>query len=256
MMIMALAISCAEPNPSIPTLDSSDTSILSDEESYISIAELKNRYLSGSHPIIDDLVIVGRVTANDLYGEYRRAMIIEDETAGIELRLDSYDLYPQYPIGSLVCVVCDDLWLGSSGGTVVVGAEPTSSDYVVDYISEELMSRSVFLADDSIESVVGEEITIPDIDRTMISSRILLRGLTFTESDNTIFLSRDSESGRFVETSHILYDSSGNTIELILASTIIYAEVTIPTLPIDLEAIVEYSSGAFQIRITEFLIKW
>lgn len=247
--------SCTEPDPTIPSIDDSVSSLY-DEESLISIAELKNNYLSGSHPIIADYIIEGRVSANDLYGEFTRALIIEDETAGIELRIDSYDLVTDFPIGSLVRVVCDDLWLASSGGTIIIGAEPTSDDYVVDYISDNLLSRSILLADSSIIEIIGEEVTISDIDHNMVSRRVQLNNLTFAKSDYTTFLYRDTETGRFVNTTHTLYDNDGNSISLSVAYSVVYGEMVLPTSPIDLEAIVEYYSGEFSLRITGFMIKW
>lgn len=252
---LVLFSGCAESDPIIPSIDDS-TSSLYDTESFISIAELKNQYLSGSHPIVNDYVVEGRVTANDLYGEFSRVLIIEDETAGIELRVDSYDLVTDFPIGSLVRVVCDDLWLASSGGTIVIGAEPTSDDYVVDYISDNLLSRSVMLVDSPIIEIVGEVVTIPDIDRSMISSCVQLRDLVFVESDYTTFLYRDTETGQFVNTTHTLCDNGGNSISLNVAYGAVYGEMALPTTSVDLEAIVEYYSGELSLRITCFMIKW
>lgn len=257
-MIFALLVAgCASPDPVEITTDSSangssDTS----QSTFVSIAALKSRYLGSSHPIIDDLYLEGRVSANDLYGEYYRAFIIEDSTAAIEVRIDSYDVYALFPVGSNVRVVCSDLWLSSSGGATIIGAEPDADDYLVGYISDALLERSVMLADDSIETPIVSEVDLSQLDRTMISRRVLVRDLEFVESEHTTFASRDAETGRFVDTSHILRDTLGREVELVIASTVSYAEATLPQGLFNLEAIVEYSSidGLYALRLVDFAI--
>ncbi len=253
LFLLAL-FGCAQPECVVDVVDySADNSSLY-TNSLISIAELKNRYLGSSHAVVDDVVIEGRVVANDIYGEFYKVLVIEDSTAAVEVRIDSYDLYESYPIGSLVWVVCDDLWLSSRGGTVIVGSEPSADDYLLGYISDDLLSRSIILSSESVEEVVATEITIPELDISMISRRVRLYDLAFAETTGLTFAERDEETGYFVETTHTLYDTDGNEIELVVSSLVSYAEVALPLGLVDLEAIVEYSSGEFSLRIACFLI--
>jgi len=72
--------------------------------------------------ITQDWVISGIVTANDQSGNFYKRIVIQDSTAGLQILLDAYSLYTQYPVGRKVYVNLKGLYLGYDGGTPVLGA--------------------------------------------------------------------------------------------------------------------------------------
>lgn len=87
------------------------------------IKELKALHSSGSFETIDeDLVFSAVVIANDSTGNFYKKIVVQDETAGIEILIDGRDLYGKYPIGRKVFVKAKSLVLSDDHGVVQLGA--------------------------------------------------------------------------------------------------------------------------------------
>ena len=84
----------------------------------VSIAYLKSLCRGVLHPVTEDLWIEGCVVGNDLYGEFPDALVVEDESGGIEVLIDAKRLYRTFDAGSTVRVYCNGLALGDYGGKV------------------------------------------------------------------------------------------------------------------------------------------
>ena len=54
--------------------------------------------------ITQDWVISGIVTANDESGNFYKRIVIQDSTAGLQVLIDAYSLYTQFPVGRKVYV--------------------------------------------------------------------------------------------------------------------------------------------------------
>ena len=60
---------------------------------------------TGSFEVItEDKTIGGIVIADDESGQFYKTIVIQDETGGISVNLDGYDLYTSYPVGRKVYV--------------------------------------------------------------------------------------------------------------------------------------------------------
>ena len=87
------------------------------------IKELKALHSSGSFETIDeDMVFSAVVIANDSTGNFYKKIVVQDETAGIEILIDGRDLYGKYPIGRKVFVKAKRLVLSDDHGVVQLGA--------------------------------------------------------------------------------------------------------------------------------------
>lgn len=86
---------------------------LSNIQSNTTIAELKALHALGTAPvkITDDLVIEGIVISDDRAGNFYKSLVIQDETGGIEVRIDAVSLFLDYPRGSKVWVNCKGLYV-------------------------------------------------------------------------------------------------------------------------------------------------
>lgn len=67
------------------------------------------------------VVISGIVIGNDESGNIYKGLHIQDETAGIEIKLDKVSLYNTYKVGQRVFVKCDGMYLGTYGGVIQLG---------------------------------------------------------------------------------------------------------------------------------------
>ena len=128
---------------------------------HVSIAYLKSLCRGVLHPVTEDLWIEGCVVGNDLYGEFPDALVVEDESGGIEVLIDAKRLYRTFDSGSTVRVYCNGLALGDYGGKVQLGFPPTA-EYILDRISAESLGRHVRrIGDGSVDFVPREQAVSP-----------------------------------------------------------------------------------------------
>lgn len=111
------------------------------------IADLKAMYTGTRIQITDSLIISGIVVADDKSGNFYKAIVIQDTTAGILLRMDQSNLYADYPVGRKVYVNLYGLYMGEYGGLIQLGGAPTvGSTTEVDYIPSALFDKHVIKA--------------------------------------------------------------------------------------------------------------
>lgn len=91
-------------------------------EANTTIAELKAMHTLGNfEEITEDLIIKGTIIADDKSGNWFRSFVIQDETAGIEVRHTVADAYVFYPIGREVFIKCKGLYLGDFANLTQLG---------------------------------------------------------------------------------------------------------------------------------------
>lgn len=66
-------------------------------------------------------IIEGVVVANDASGNFYRAIVLEMEDMGVEVRLALYDLHALYPVGATVVVHCGGLRATYMDGVLTLG---------------------------------------------------------------------------------------------------------------------------------------
>ena len=93
----------------------------------INIADIK--HLSEQGYIDFDIVVGGRVTTSDSAQNFYKRCFIEDETGGIQIAINNYDIYSMYPPGDSVWVNLRGLTVGIKDGVKCIGY-PTNSDYL------------------------------------------------------------------------------------------------------------------------------
>ena len=94
----------------------------SDNTANMTIAELKAMHTFGNEEdITEDLIISGVVIGDDAAGNFYKKLVIQDETAGIEVFFGSTDLYNQFPKGTEVFINCNGLKLSDYNGVTQIG---------------------------------------------------------------------------------------------------------------------------------------
>jgi len=133
------------------------------------IAELKALYAGDDLVIQDSIIIEGVVVADDSSGNYYRALIIQDETAGIELRFAVTDLYNDYPMWRQVFVNCKGLTLSNYNGVLQLGEIPEA---LMDY----------HLCRGKKDQVVEPKlVTIAELDDSYIHTLVRIEGVQFDD---------------------------------------------------------------------------
>lgn len=91
-----------------------------DFEANTTIAELKESY-TAFKLIEDDIIIKGRVVANDESGNLYKKMVIQDSTGAIELPVDEVALYKFYKLGQMIYIKCKGMYIGDYNNLIQLG---------------------------------------------------------------------------------------------------------------------------------------
>jgi len=87
-----------------------------------SIAYIKSLYQPGKFvDISEDLTIIATVIADDRSGNFFKTLVVQDSTAGIEIKVNRTGLYATFPIGSRIGIKCKGLTLGDYAGLIQLG---------------------------------------------------------------------------------------------------------------------------------------
>ncbi len=214
-----------------------------------SIISLKSKYIGSTTKLVETITICGQVVANDIRDEFTYTMILEDSTGAIEVSLDLDNIAYEFPLGCWATLVCDDLWLGSRGGTIVIGDEPTADD-VVEMISEyDLDSRLFYVERGSIPYPTF--VSISDLSSSLVSCFIGIKDLCFLTDEGSTFCQRDPDTGRSISTKHTLESRDGEQIELFVPSTIDYADDVIPRGYGNFYLILDLYAGGYSVRLID-----
>lgn len=108
-------------------------------ETNATIKQLKSHLVPGEYTeITEDLIIDAIVSADDRSGNYFRTLIIQDETGGIELKINGTGLYNDFPQGCKIflkakgLVISDYNGLPQIGGYVNTGSDGRQSLYGIE----------------------------------------------------------------------------------------------------------------------------
>ena len=202
----------------------------------ISIQDLCKTYNTGSpRKMTGNYIIKGKVISTDQPGNFYKSFYIQDETAGIEIKIGRNSLYSDYHEGQTIYIYCNDLWLGMYGydedkgqGMVQIGAEgiydyeKNEYKYETTYLESPLMiDLHVFQGEmgDPVEPTVVTESQLPgkadnQSTNSNVGKLVTLKGLTYTDQvfvlmypdssrphtrddpENRLFLSPDRDYGK------------------------------------------------------------
>ena len=115
---------------------------------------------------------------------FYKQLVIQDETGGIEMRIDVTDLFSQYPPGRQVYVLLKGLWLGDFNGLIQLGAAVTGSgnDRELSRIPETLSSQVI------VPGTFGNEVepnvlSVDELQFSHVSTLVQLNDVQFISSD-------------------------------------------------------------------------
>jgi hypothetical protein len=107
-----------------------------------------------------DVYIKGKVISNDEQGNVYKSLYIQDETAGIEIKIGKNGLYNEYKLGQWIYVDCDGLTIGDYNGMINIGYADPTGEYETGYLEHSyIIDLHVFKGEyaDPVEPVVIKE---------------------------------------------------------------------------------------------------
>ena len=155
----------------------------------MTIADLKDLYVAnGNKPVTieTDILVGGQVTTSDKVGNLYKSLYIQDETAGIEVKIGKNGLYNEYKLGQWVYVNCEGLTVGDYNGMIQIGYSDPSGEYETSYMEHSaIVETHVFKGPyaDPVEPVTITESQLHD--KVNLGRLVTIRDLKY---DNHIFL--------------------------------------------------------------------
>ncbi len=220
------------------------------------ISLLLTHYSGGQTIIPDNVVIEGRVTANDRSGNFYRSVIIEDRTGAVELLIDLYDLHNIYRRGQRVVVRAEGLAMGSSGGVLQIGrhVNPWSSYRVEGFSSRAEVDRYVY-RDSQVDEVLPTVVTTDRLNTQMCGQLVRLNNLTLSPSESgAAGWAESPEENPYSNYSvRFFHTEQGDSIAVVTSAYADFAHLSIPEDPLSLSGILLY--GPYGSSVSRFALK-
>lgn len=196
--------------------------------------------------VTQDIVIRGFITANDLYGEFYKTLVVEDDTGGISIAADHSPLSDDYPFGAIATVRCNGLTLYDYGGKIQLGTTP--DEYGAGRIPRGELSRYIRTELPDGETHRAVPLTFGEVSARHIDTRVRFDGVRFTEAGP--WCDTDPETGRTIATERTIADAQGRTFIVRTAGTCVYAKEPVPQGTGSLYGIIDYFAGKYTLRVT------
>lgn len=233
--LLCMLTSCYDPNtPGTP------------QSGEVSIAHLKSLCQGDSCNITHDYTISGTVIANDWLGELHKSVVVADDTAGIEIAIESNNLSAWLPIYSKVTIFCNGLTLARVGGKIELGTPPTQT-FMLDNIDETL-ARKIIIPIGEDRDYAPDKRTIDKIALSDISNAVWIERVHIVEAEVGLSWC-DSEDGKPITTTRHIEDENGHTLAIRTLGTCRYGNETLPVGTFSVVGIIDYSGGSYLLRI-------
>lgn len=152
---------------------------------FTSIADLKKMYTNGPVKVKGRCVIKGQVTTSDQVGNLYKSLYIQDETAGIEVKIGKNGLYNEYKLGQWIYVDCTDLTVGDYNGMINLGYEDPTNEYETSYLEHAYIIDNHIFKGEYDEPVQPVEVSEADLLKDVNMGRLVtIKNLKYGFVDN------------------------------------------------------------------------
>ena len=214
----------------------------------LSIAALKALCDGRSNVTVTrDVAIHGQVVANDLYGEFSRSIVIQDDSGGISIAIEGSRLARKFPFGAWVEVRCNGLTLRDYGGKILLGTLPDENGY--SEIPEEEIERYIRIPEDGGTPPQAARITFEEVRSDRIDTRVRFDGVHFAEA-GAMWCDTDPKTGECISTEREIIDEKGNRFPVRTLWCCDYAKEALPAGTGTLIGVIDYCAGKFSLRVT------
>lgn len=213
------------------------------------IGDLLDQWTPGSFTeITDDLVINGRVSANDESGNFYKQLVIEDETGGIQVRLDAIGLYNEFPLGREISIKCEGLWISDYNGLPQLSTVSGSgADIASIAIPEPLIPEFVFNST-STEVIEANVIDITGTQQDLVNTFVKFEDVQFSIGSVAKPLA-DSEQQFSIN--HDIENCSEESIIVRTSGFASFADVYVPSEKGSIEGILSVFRDDYQLLLID-----
>lgn len=156
---------------------------LPDLEANATIAQLKALHAVGgaSNLVTEDWIVDGVVVADDESGNFFKNIVIQDETGGIAIRLNSTGLYNDFPVGRKVFLLAKNLYIGDYNGLHQVNGS-------ADAALEEVLIPEHVIGAERDQPVTPRVVTMAELQNTtlytsLINTLVQINDVQFAQAD-------------------------------------------------------------------------
>ncbi len=179
-ILSLIALSCIGCYNSFDSLET-DSYDSSAPEPNATIEHLHKAFDAGVRYIEEDIVMRGKVTANDEGGNFFMSFIIEDDGYAIEVLDGLYNSYVRHPIGADIILCAKGLAMDSYNGMLRLGLPgDIDSPYSVEHLeSEAIVDKHIWIKAIG-DKPLAQSIDLADVNaRCNIGSLVRVDNLTF-----------------------------------------------------------------------------
>lgn len=173
------------------------------------IKQLKDLYKGANVEVTEDWIIEAVVAADDEFGNFYKGVIIQDETAAIEIRVEMNNLYSFMPQGRKVFIKTKGMYVTSYSGNLQL-AHGLNGDKSTG-IPENLVEDFIVL-DVPNNPVKVYETTISELNPDLLQQPVLLKDVQFSATSVVgTYADADNNKRGFLD----LQDCDGNSVIVI-----------------------------------------
>ncbi len=124
------------------------------------------------------------VIADDKSGNFYKTLVVQDATAGIEIKINKTGLYTNFPIGMKVGLKCKGLTISDYEGTIQLGLGTylDGSNERLSGIEDALLSNYLF-AGPTGQAITPIELSIGALSKPYLSTLIKINNIEFSRAD-------------------------------------------------------------------------
>jgi hypothetical protein len=176
ILIIGLS-SCVDRTFDEPDFDFEDPNL----EATMSIASLRASHVNGQYEVqAGGDIISGVVIANDKSGNFYETIVIADETAGIEIKIEKRSLFNTFPVGRRVFVKLDGLVLGDYNELIQIGYSSGDNGFIGipgEYIDDYVLGGSIN------NPIQVDTLTVSQLNNNYFSMLVTLKDVQFADSE-------------------------------------------------------------------------
>ncbi len=214
------------------------------------IAEVKALAKEELYRIKEDLIIEGYVISSDKTGNFFGTVHLQDKNGenGIQLHLDSYDLYLFYDSGTKVFVKLKGLYIENKDGIVKLGGKyqsPFGGDSVGRLPKNEFQTH-LFAACDEISEIIPKVFSVLSLSDKELNTLVLIPGVEFLNEDLGKTFAEPEES-----TIRELVDCEGNTLELLTSGYADFSTAILPSTNGEVTGVLQKKNSNYQLVVRD-----
>lgn len=210
------------------------------------LAQLKAMYTNRPTAISSEVIVEGTVISSDREGNVYKALMIQDASGGIEIKVNRTGIYNFYKIGQKVWLKCNGLVLGTYGQSLDIGMEATDPSYETDFIDTRML-------DDFLVKGPQGEVPAPQL-ITLTSKPSTRLDNTWIRLENVQFLTSElnlnwADAANKVTQNRTLQDKNGKTIVVRTSGYARFAGSRLPQGSGSVNAILSFFNGTPQLTV-------